>query len=58
MARASIFARIIALAMPASVLGYIKDQTGSFPMALIPLATLTMIGSITTLLIGRVQRQR
>ena len=41
-----------------SVLGHIKDQTGSFPMALIPLATLTMIGSITTLLIGRAQRQR
>lgn len=39
-----------------SVLGYIKDQTGSFPMALIPLATLTLIGSITTLLIGRSQR--
>ena len=40
-----------------SVLGYIKDQTGSFPMALIPLATLTLIGSITTLMIGRSQHR-
>lgn len=36
-----------------TLLGVIREQTGSFPLALIPLATLTLAGSITTLLIGR-----
>lgn len=36
-----------------SVLGYIENQTGSFQMALIPLAKLTLIDSVTMLLIGR-----
>lgn len=36
-----------------TMLGVIREQTGSFPLALIPLATLTLAGSITTLLIGR-----
>lgn len=40
-----------------SLLGVIKESTGSFPMALIPLAVLTMTGCITTLLIGRTQRK-
>jgi len=38
--------------------GLIREHTGSFPLALIPLATLTAAGSITTLLLGRRQRQR
>lgn len=35
-----------------ALLGVIKQATGSFPMALIPLGTLTAIGSITVLIIG------
>jgi len=41
-----------------TLLGVIREQTGSFPLALVPLATLTMIGSITTLLIGRSDRRK
>jgi MFS transporter, ACS family, tartrate transporter len=40
-----------------SLLGVIRENTGSFPMALTPLAVLTMTGCITTLLIGRSQRK-
>lgn len=40
-----------------SLLGIIKESTGSFPVALIPLAVLTLAGSAMTLLIGRSQRK-
>lgn len=41
-----------------TLLGVIREQTGSFPLALVPLAMLTMAGSITTLLIGRSDRRK
>jgi len=36
-----------------ALLGLIKEATGSFPLALLPLAALTAAGAITVLLIGR-----
>jgi ACS family tartrate transporter-like MFS transporter len=40
-----------------SVLGLIKDKTGSFPLSLLPLAALTAAGAITVLLLGRSQKR-
>jgi ACS family tartrate transporter-like MFS transporter len=40
-----------------ALLGVIKDATGSFPMALLPLTFLTATGSIAVLIIGRVQQR-
>lgn len=37
------------------LLGYIKDTTGSFPMALLPLAFLTGLGAVVVVLMGRSQ---
>ena len=39
------------------LLGFIKDQTGSYPLALLPLACLTGAGCVIVLLIGRSQRR-
>lgn len=36
-----------------ALLGIIKQSTGSFPLALMPLATLTATGAITVLILGR-----
>ena len=41
-----------------SLLGVIKDQTGSFPLALLPLVALTAAGTITVLLLGRQQQNQ
>lgn len=41
-----------------SLLGLIREQTGSFPIALIPLGILTAAGAVTTLLIGRAQKRQ
>ena len=41
-----------------SLLGLIKDQTGSFPLALLPLVALTAAGAITVLLLGRQQQNQ
>jgi hypothetical protein len=41
-----------------SLLGVIKDKTGSFPMALLPLVFLTAAGTATVLLLGRKQETR
>lgn len=40
------------------LLGVIKDQTGSFPLALTPLAFLTAAGSLMVLALGRAARLR
>ena len=40
------------------LLGVIKDATGSFPMALLPLVTLTGAGAVMTLILGRGTRAR
>jgi MFS transporter, ACS family, tartrate transporter len=40
-----------------ALLGIIKDSTGSFPMALLPLTLLTATGSIAVLVISRVQQR-
>ncbi len=40
------------------LLGVIKDQTGSFPLALLPLVFLTGSGAIMTLILGRGTRAR
>jgi hypothetical protein len=40
-----------------SLLGLIKDKTGSFPLSLLPLALLTAAGAITVLLLGRYQKR-
>ena len=37
------------------MIGYIKDETGSFPMALMPIAAVATIGTICVLVIGRNQ---
>jgi cyanate permease len=37
------------------LLGFIKDKTGSYPMALLPLAFLTAMGCVIVLLMGRNQ---
>ena len=39
-----------------TLLGVIKDKTGSFPIALLPLVALTAAGTITVLLLGRQQQ--
>lgn len=39
-----------------TMLGVIREHTGSFPLALVPLALLTGAGAVTTVLIGRTQR--
>lgn len=39
-----------------TLLGLIKDKTGSFPIALLPLVALTAAGTITVLLLGRQQQ--
>ena len=39
------------------LLGFIKDQTGSYPLALLPLAFLTGMGCVIVLLMGRSQRR-
>ena len=36
-----------------ALLGLIKEQTGSFPLALVPLGVLTGVGAVTVLFIGR-----
>ena len=41
----------------ASALGAIKGATGSFPLALLPLVTLTAACTVTVLLLGRQQQQ-
>jgi len=41
-----------------SLLGLIKDQTGSFPLALLPLVALTAAGTIAVLLLGRQQQNQ
>lgn len=37
------------------LLGYIKDETGSFPLALMPIAAVATLGAISVLTIGRNQ---
>jgi len=39
-----------------SILGVIKDKTGSFPMSLLPLVALTAAGTVTVLILGRKQK--
>jgi nitrate/nitrite transporter NarK len=41
-----------------SLLGVIKDATGSYPMGLLPLAILSAAGTISVLLLSRDQRRR
>ena len=41
-----------------SLLGLIRDQTGSFQLALLPLVALTAAGTITVLLLGRQQQRQ
>jgi MFS transporter, ACS family, tartrate transporter len=38
------------------LLGYIKDATGSYPLAMLPLAGLSAAGALTIILVGRGQR--
>ena len=38
------------------LLGYIKGATGSYPLAMLPLAGLSAAGAITIVLVGRGQR--
>lgn len=40
-----------------SVIGLLRDQTGSFPMALMPLCALTATGSLLVFLIGKQNRR-
>ena len=40
-----------------SMLGFIKDATGSFPISLLPLVALTAAGTITVLILGRLQQR-
>ncbi|MFS2199070.1 MFS transporter [Pseudomonas sp. Pseusp3] len=40
-----------------SVIGVLRDQTGSFPIALMPLCALTAIGSLLVFLIGKQNRR-
>ncbi|AIG05629.1 MFS transporter [Pseudomonas fluorescens] len=40
-----------------SVIGVLRDQTGSFPMALMPLCALTATGSLLVFLIGKKNRR-
>jgi MFS transporter, ACS family, tartrate transporter len=40
------------------LLGVIKDQTGSFPLALLPLVALTAAGSVTVLALGQAAHRR
>jgi len=40
------------------VLGYIKDRTGSYPLAVLPLAALSLAGAVVILLISRDQANR
>src|SRR4051812_17306829 len=40
-----------------SMLGFIKDATGSFPVSLLPLVALTAAGTITVLILGRLQQR-
>ena len=40
-----------------SMLGYIRDKTGSFPMSLLPLALLTACGVIMVLFLGHLRRR-
>jgi MFS family permease len=37
------------------LIGYIKDQTGSFPLAIMPIAALAAAGTVAVILIGRGQ---
>jgi hypothetical protein len=37
------------------MIGWIKDETGSFPMALMPIAAVAAIGTICMLTMGRNQ---
>ena len=37
------------------MIGWIKDETGSFPLALMPIAVVATIGTICVLVIGRNQ---
>ncbi|WP_371422800.1 MFS transporter [Tardiphaga sp.] len=41
-----------------SLIGIIRQHSGSFPVALLPLAILTATGAITTLILGRYNRSR
>ncbi len=38
-----------------SLIGWIKDETGSFPLAIMPIAALVLAGTVAVLLIGRGQ---
>ena len=40
------------------ILGYIRDKTGSYPLAILPLAALSMAGALAILLIARDQANR
>jgi nitrate/nitrite transporter NarK len=40
------------------VLGFIKDRTGSYPLAVLPLAALSLAGAVAILLISRDQANR
>ncbi|CRL52272.1 MULTISPECIES: hypothetical protein [Pseudomonas] len=40
-----------------SVIGVLRDQTGSFPIALMPLCALTAIGSLLVFMIGKKNRR-
>jgi len=37
------------------MIGWIKDETGSFPLALMPIAVVAAVGTICLLVIGRNQ---
>jgi cyanate permease len=37
------------------MIGWIKDETGSFPMALVPIAAVATVGTICVLVLGRNQ---
>jgi hypothetical protein len=41
-----------------SMVGVIRDQTPSFALALTPLAVLTLCGSITIVIMGRMARKK
>lgn len=37
------------------LIGWIKDETGSFPLAIMPIAALSAIGMVAVVLVGRGQ---
>jgi ACS family tartrate transporter-like MFS transporter len=45
----------IGTSITTTLIGVIRDKTGSFPVALLPLAVLTAIGAVTVVLLAQSQ---